>query len=181
MHNSFCTCVIIKSGNGIAENTEAAAKQHLKYMACVDGSDLAHEGYKVAAAFSNARKDLDPLVACMLEANQRTDIYVPLCFRPANIMERYTEANQTYAPGRSEVQVVQRNKELVPKQLQQVADASGAVFIVLGSRGLSGGEAAMGSVANYILKKGHACVIIVKANENGCKKLFFNDPEDDFP
>jgi len=176
VHTSFCTCVIIKNDNGIAVNTEAAAKQHLKYMACVDGSDLAHDGYKVAAGL--ARRDFDPVVACTLETPQSIN-HIPHCFRPDIIVERYTEANQMYVtPGMGEVLAIQRNRMSVPKQLCDVADTSGAVFIAFGSQGLSGGKAAMGSVANYALKKGHCCVIIVKANEHGCKQLFVNDPEE---
>jgi len=78
------------------------------------------------------------------------------------IQERYTE--ELAAMGYPGPALLERcpSGMSVPTKFIKLAGETGAHFLVLGSKGLSGSHAALGSVANACIRKAKCGVVVVK-------------------
>ena len=72
-----------------------------------------------------------------------------------------------------------QGRQSLPAQLCTIAEQEQAHILCFGSQGLSCGAKgpALGSVANWALKKGQSSVLIVKDGKSSRPPFFENDPE----
>lgn len=140
IQHANCTCILVKRDTTIPETVEEARKAPLSFMVAVEGSDLAHRGYKTAVALA---QDKDSIDVVTLETNHNA-ASMPACFRMEVIAERYTEENHMYCRNTGKVSPTKRDSRLtIPAQLCEIAAQNDATFLCFGSHGLSGDSSAL--------------------------------------
>eukprot|EP00656_Telonema_subtile_P057389 TRINITY_DN9422_c0_g1_i1.p1 TRINITY_DN9422_c0_g1~~TRINITY_DN9422_c0_g1_i1.p1 ORF type:complete len:325 (-),score=91.91 TRINITY_DN9422_c0_g1_i1:65-1039(-) len=130
-----------------------------RFLVAVDGSDLSHKGLMAACHLA---QPADTVLAMVLSRDDSTG-YVPMCFRPEAIAERYTELlSEEYKLGSTLLESTGRKS--VGRYLVDAAEREDvhASYLVLGSRGMSSREAYLGSVAKFCMQHVRVNMVVVK-------------------
>jgi len=154
--SAHCTCVLVKLSTPIPDGRD----EPMKYMVAVDGSDIAHQGFIQAAHLCQRNDDLTTITLGEYIPTRATK--VPLCFRPEIIQERYSEELRNMGYNSTAVLEKCPSGMSIPTKFMKEAEDREANFLVIGSKGLSGSSAALGSVANACIRKARMGVVVVK-------------------
>jgi len=158
IEQATCTTVIVKGST-----PKRAVGDGAVFLVGVDGSDISHQGFLQACHLAQPE---DTVLAMTIgETDVTRRFKLPVCFRPEIIVQRYNELLTDMHMGKALLEYPQNNTGL-GRHFVGISEkeAIAANYLVFGSKGLSGGKAALGSVAAYCVKHARVGVIVIKTS-----------------